>query len=373
MAVVEQVKGKRAGAGLRAYDAERACPGFTLFAPITGDGAVYLLDIVGNVAHSWQMPYPPGLYGYLTPDGMLLYNGKVKEESDRFISGQPWKGGAVLEADWNGAIRWEIRHPDHHHDAIKLRNGNVLLLCLAAPPPDLVPRIQGGIAGSEHTGDIHADYLVEMTTTGETMWEWRSWEHLDPATDRIMAEQERRHEWTHGNAVVELPDGNIMVSFRNLSTVIVIDRATGEIIWRLGAPTIVNQHAPTPLPNGNLLVFDNGTHRPDTPLPFSRVIEVAMATKEIVWSYQARPPIDFWSPYISNATRLPNGNTLICEGNFGRLFEVMPDGTLVWEYINPHFAPYPGQPDSPPINGVFRTFRYSAAQIATARRNVLPM
>jgi len=368
MAHAEQIKGKRAGVGLRAYDAERACPGYTLYAPITGDGDVYLLDIEGAVAHAWRMPYPPGLYGCLTPNGTLLYNGKVLEKSDRFISGQPWKGGAVLEADWNGNVLWEVRHPDHHHDGIKLRNGNVLLLCLAAVPRDLVPRIQGGIAGSEHEGDIHADYLVEMTTAGETVWEWRSWEHLDPESYRITAEQERRHEWTHGNTVVELPDGNIIVSFRNLSTVVVIDRVSGRIIWRLGAPPLAHQHAPTPLPNGNLLIFDNGTHRVDMALPFSRVIEVEMATKEIVWSYEARPPIDFWSPYISNATRLPNGNTLICEGNFGRLFEVMPDGTLVWEYINPHFAPYPGQPDGPPINAVFRTFRYSAEQIAAARR-----
>lgn len=100
---------------------------------------------------------------------------------------------------------------------------------------------------------------------------------------------------THGNTVVELPDGNIIVSFRNLS-VVVVDRASGEISWRLGAPPLAHQHTPTPLPNGNLLIFDNGTHRADMALPFSRVIEVEMATKEIVWTYEARPPIDFWIP-----------------------------------------------------------------------------
>jgi hypothetical protein len=368
MARVEQRKAMRAGVGLRACDEERACPGYTLFAPITGDGTVYLIDLQGIVVHTWHMPYPPGLYGHLTPAGTLFYCGKTLEQSDRFISTQPWKGGAVLEANWNGDILWEIRHPDHHHDATKLRNGNVLLLCLAPLPRDLATQVRGGIAGSEHHGEIYADYLIEMTTDGQTVWEWRSWEHLDPATTPITAVQERRHEWTHGNTVAEMPSGDIVISFRNISTVGIIDRGTGEIIWQLGAPPLAHQHAPTPLPNGNLLIFDNGTHRLDAPLPFSRVIEVDPATKEIVWSYQAQPPFDFFSPLISNAQRLPNGNTLICEGSFGRLFEVTREGELIWEYVNPYFGRYANMPESPETNNVFRAFRYSEEAITRAKQ-----
>ncbi len=28
---------------------------------------------------------------------------------------------------------------------------------------------------------MYADYLVEVTTRGDVVWEWRSWEHLDEA------------------------------------------------------------------------------------------------------------------------------------------------------------------------------------------------
>src|SRR5436853_3550203 len=101
MAAVEQIKLKRAGLGLRALDPERAYPGYTLFAPMTADQTVYLIDLEGNVTHTWQMPYPPGLYGSLTPEGRLLYNGKLLEGETRFISEQPWKGGSLLEVDWN--------------------------------------------------------------------------------------------------------------------------------------------------------------------------------------------------------------------------------------------------------------------------------
>jgi len=234
MSKVEQVKLKRSGTGLRAYDPEQACPGFTLFTPLHGDGTVYLLDLQGHVVHTWQMFYPPGLYGYLTEQGTLFYNRKVLEDPARYISEQPWKGGAVLEADWSGRVLWEVHHPDHHHDGRRLRNGNVLLLCMTAIPRDLIPKVRGGISGTEHHGDMYGDYLVEMTTDGRIVWEWYSWEHLDPETDRITAMQERRHEWTHANTVEELPDGNIILSFRNTSMVIIISRETGEVLWKLG-------------------------------------------------------------------------------------------------------------------------------------------
>jgi Arylsulfotransferase (ASST) len=367
MSQVQQIKLKRAGVGLRAYDPNLACAGFTLLAPLTSETTVYLVDLDGRVIHTWALPYPPGLYGYLTETGTLFYSGKVVEEGGRrFIDKQPWKGGVVLEADWRGSILWEVRHPDHHHDAVRLRNGNVLLLCMTAIRSDLAARVQGGIPGTEHNGEMYADYLVEMTTDGRGVWEWRSWEHLDPETDRITL-QDHRHEWTHGNTVAEMPDGNIVVSFRYISTVVIVDRHSGQIVWKLGPPTLAQQHAPTPLSNGHLLIFDNGTHRIDHPVPYSRVIEIDPATKDVVWSYQERRVFDFFSPYISNAQRLPNGNTLICEGNFGRLFEVTRDGLIVWEYVNPFFARPAGQPDAPAQNSVFRAYRYGPEEIARAR------
>jgi hypothetical protein len=360
---VEQVKAKRGGVGVRACDRDRAFPGYTLFAPLSGGGAVYLIDVDGNVVHTWQMPYAPGLSGYLTDTGTFFYNGKIIDQSDRFISRQPWKGGVVLEADWNGRVLWEVRQPDHKHDGIRLRNGNVLLICLAQLPQHLVPRVRGGRPGSEHNGEMYADYLVEMTVDGQVVWEWRSWDHLDPESDGIAAVQDQREEWTQANGVAELPDGNIVLSFRNISTVIIIDRKTSKTIWKLGAPPLSGQHAPTPLPNGNLLLFDNGPHRLDHTMPFSRVIEVELANKQIVWKYQENRECEFFSPRISNAQRLPNGNTLVCEGDFGRFFEVTSEGELVWEYVNPYFGEGPNGLN----NRVFRAYRYSEGDIAKAR------
>jgi hypothetical protein len=155
------------------------------------------------------------------------------------------------------------------------------------------------------------------------------------------------------------------MSGRNISTVVMIERATGKIIWRLGSPPLAQQHDPRPLPNGNILIFDNGTHRADNPATFSRVIEVDPHTDAIVWEYADQSLFEFFSPYISGAQRLTNGNTLICEGCHGRIFEVTPGRKVVWEYVSPHFFQEPGRAGL--NNWVFRAFRYTPEEIKAAR------
>jgi Arylsulfotransferase (ASST) len=362
---IDQNPIRRRGTGLRALDAARAYRGLTLFSPMDGDGVAYLIDLAGKVVHTWNMPYPPGLYGYITENGTLFYNGKVPNNT--FLGKAPYKGGAALEADWNGKVLWEVRHPNHHHDGRLLRNGNVLLVCATELPDDIAKKVRGGRPGTEDNGKIWADYLVEMTKGGRTVWEWRSWEHLDPEKDVIRAIQDDRSEWTHGNAIVELPDDNLLMSFCNISTVIKIERKTGNIVWKLGAPPLSCQHAPTPLANGNVLIFDNGPHRLDDSFPYSRVIEVDPRTNNIVWKYEEAIPSNFFSPRISNAQRLPNGNTLINEGWFGRFFEVTSAGDVVWEYVNPHFGPA-SETAKAQDNNVFRVYRYTEEEIARARK-----
>jgi len=364
--VVDQNPIRRRGTGLRALDARQAWPGLTLFTSMLGDGTVHLIDLNGKPVHSWLMPYS-GHYGYLTERGTLIYVGKIP--NDTFIGKAPFGAGVLLEADWSGRILWEVHNPNHHHDGRLLQNGNVLLMCAAELPDDFARRIQGGKAGTETKGKMWADYLLEVTTEGKAVWEWRTWEQLDPAEYPIAFPENNRAEWTHGNAVAALPDGNLLASFRNISTVLKIGRGSGKVLWKLGVPAVSGQHAPVPLPNGNILIFDNGPHRPDQTFPFSRVIEVNPATNEIVWKYQEAYPQNFYSDRISNAQRLPNGNTLINEGNFGRLFEVTAVGEVVWEYVNPHFGPEGVAPERQ-TNHVFRANRYTEEEVARARKTV---
>ena len=109
-----------------------------------------------------------------------------------------------------------------------------------------------------------------------------------------------------------------------------------------------------------MLVFDNGNVDVDTnprhvsSRPNSRVLEINPLDMSIAWEYNAeksnRPIWSFFSHYISGAQRQPNGNTLICEGANGRIFEVTPNGEIVWEYVNP----FPNVTGKIPNSTIFR-------------------
>ena len=377
MPIDQQTRRRIARAGLTAYDPERACPGYTLYAPMSGNGAVYLLDAAGEVAHQWQMPYPPGLYGYLLPNGNLFYGGKVRDDGawDIFDGFKRFKGGIMLEADWHGNILWEHRDAYHHHDARRTPSGGCLYLTVALMDAAAAAKVRGGQPGSGADG-MWCDVLVEVDAAGNRVWEWRAADHLDPAR-HIITFNDLRDEWSHGNTVVPLPADSpavipapagiqpstldrVMFSFRNISTVGIIDKPGGKIAWQLGDDTLSQQHDPSALDNGNILIYDNGSHSRRDPLPASRVIEVNPLTNEIVWQYRDNPPFNFFSAYISGARRLPNGNTLITEGHFGRIFQVTPNGAVVWEYINPHFAP---NEQGYLVNSVFRATHYMPDEI----------
>lgn len=126
------------------------------------------------------MPYSPGLSGYLTERGTLYYNGRSPENNH--LSRFPFKGGVALEADWTGNVLWEVRHPDHHHDGILLRNGNVLLDCMSHVPDEIARRVKGGIEEPEmrseqylsrpkdDPGKMYSSYFVELTPEGKSVW-----------------------------------------------------------------------------------------------------------------------------------------------------------------------------------------------------------
>jgi len=153
--------------------------------------------------------------------------------------------------------------------------------------------------------------------------------------------------------------GNIIVSYRFINTIAVVDHASKKIVWKMTGASI-GQHNPNFIPagmpgTGHILVFDNGNVDTNTnPMhigsrPNSRVLEINPIDNSIVWEYTADksnlPLWSFFSHYISSAQRLPNGNTLICEGANGRFFEVKPDGEIVWEYVNPFGNMAPKVPD----------------------------
>ncbi|MHB8574200.1 MAG: aryl-sulfate sulfotransferase [Dehalococcoidia bacterium] len=353
-AATTHMRGQRVG--LTLHDRERTCPGYVLYTPQYSQGELYLLDMEGNEAHRWVLPYPPGLWTYLLPNGHLFSCGKLDPDPRH-----PARGGVLQELTWDGQVVWEHHDPGQHHDGRRTERGGAIYLSEERLPEELAQRVRGGVLGTEGDG-MQADVLVEVDAQGRRIWEWHAAEHLDAERD-VMTFNDTRSGWCHANAIAPLPDDRVLVSFRNLSTVAIIDKASGAFSWRIGSPTLAQQHDPSLLENGNILVFDNGAHRVDSAMPFSRVLEIDPRTNAVVWSYQETPLLDFFSPFIGGARRLPNGNTLITEGSRGRLFQITRSGEVVWEYINPHFADNTRGQCRLGENAIFRASHYLPEQI----------
>jgi hypothetical protein len=189
-------------------------------------------------------------------------------------------------------------------------------------------------------------------------------------------------DWTHFNGVAYNPDlDQIAVSVHSFSEFWIIDHSTttaeakrhkggrsgkgGDLLYRWGNPRaygagtradqkLFRQHnahwIPKGLPGaGHILVFNNGPGRPDG--TYSSVDELilpvdakgrysskpgaAFGPNQPVWSYTSPTKQDFYSSFISGTQRLVNGNTLICSGANGTIFEVTPEKEIVWKYVNP--------------------------------------
>ncbi len=181
---------------------------------------------------------------------------------------------------------------------------------------------------------------------GSVEFRWSAWDHFsiedwieEPDSLKQLASGE---SFDHPNAIDFDLDGNYIVSWRNFSAVTKIDYHTGQILWQLGGRknqfTFVNdplggfngQHSTHILPNGHLLLYDNGwRHDPAQ----TRVVEYALdlqnMTATMVWEYRHAPPI--FTPFVGFVERHQDGNTFVAFGLDGIVDEVTPNDQVLWE------------------------------------------
>ncbi|GGG75614.1 hypothetical protein GCM10011415_25240 [Salipiger pallidus] len=221
--------------GVTALDRQRTAGGVTLYARQTGGGVVDLIDITGGTVHRWTMPVRPGRDAVLLENGNLGYNGSHVWSAALYPAWDLWHGGDFYEVTPTGDIVW--RHEDilHHHDAIWLPNGHLLYTVAAPLPKALAARVTGGDASRDDPdGVIQSDIVREVDRHGRTVWEWRIWDHIDPADLPVQAIFDRRH-WPMINGLSVTSGGLVLMSMRTTSGVIAVSRATGQIAWSTGA------------------------------------------------------------------------------------------------------------------------------------------
>lgn len=372
---MEQNTLKRRGIGLIGVDKQRSFGGYTLFCPLTSDVA-YLVDIDGKQVHSWKLPGRIGRHARILPNGNLAVNTLRPAPEHTTKDGGPFPfpffskygGGVMSELDSDGNVVRQFTDPLGHHDQYHFGDGRLLYTSLEALSSEDSAMVVGGVPGTDIDGITYADTINEVDQNGKLTWQWKVSERL-PRDEYPLQPHYTREHYPLINSVLPMRDGkHILASMRSVSAVIIIEKSTGNIVWKLGPEALAQQHNATELENGNILIFDNGAFRTGESITYSRAIEVDRTTKKIVWEYRDRSQmLYFFTPFMGSAQRLANGNTLLCESAFGRVFEVTRDGYLCWEYVNPHFAPYsdevtakifPGE-----SNALFRAYRYAVEEI----------
>ncbi|OGW76030.1 MAG: hypothetical protein A2Z72_02110 [Omnitrophica bacterium RBG_13_46_9] len=330
----------RSATGVTLYYPEKCYNGYTLY---SGKNNIELIDMNGKIVHTWQSwcAVQP-----ILKNGHIIVPGEEGSEigkpDKRRDMARSETHSEIIEYDWDGDVVWSYRSKDGmHHDHYKTANGNILLICREKVPDAYKTSI---IKPERRNKTIYSDYIIEITPSGETVWEWHAYEYLDI---NLYCPYCRLRDWTHTNTVEELPEnalglrdprfkaGNILINPRNLNTLYIIDKNTKEVVWSWGRGVLRHPHQPTMLKNGKIIIFDNGLHDKNKN-KFSRILVLDPLKEKIVWQYEERKR--FYSAIGGGVQKLPNGNVLICEHDTGRLFEVTPGKKIVWKFINPHEA-----------------------------------
>jgi hypothetical protein len=233
-------------------------------------------------------------------------------------------------------------------------------------------------------------------------------------------------DFLHTNAVAyNVRLDQIALSVPSLNEIWIVDHGTtteeargssggragrgGDLLYRWGNPAaygrsgaqrLFQQHDVRWVPDGwegggNLSVFNNGLYRPEgesssvdewTP-PVDAAGRYPIGAngapwgpEKLAWQFVAKEPERFYSPFISGAHRVANGNTLVCAGTGGEILEITRAGEVVWEYRNPYSGSVRNEDGSMPQPGLeanpfalFRATRIPADHPALAGRELPPL
>lgn len=376
-----------------ALGAQSPAPGLRLVQPAYGTEAL-LLDASGAVVHSW-VGASTSLSGHLMPDGSLIRaigTGPYPPSgSTGGIQRVAFDGTLLWDYRHDGPGFFA------HHDIHPMPNGNVLLIVWderTAAEAIAAGRDPALLAGPMFLPDSVIEVRQTGFSTGEIVWEWHVWDHLIQDFDPLMANYGpvdshpelvdinyppivlSDGDWNHANGIDYDPIHDwIVISMRSQDEIWIIDHGTttaeaaghtggrwgkgGDLLYRWGNPAAYRkggpglqrlkaQHDPRFIPPGlpgagNLTVFNNGYT-----VDQSAVMEIVLpldplgnfvlgpsgryGPDEPAWLFTS---VGFFSPFVSSAQRLPNGNTLICSGIQRFVIEVDVAGNVLWQYQHP--------------------------------------
>lgn len=292
---------------------------FTVLALLDDLARPVVLDPQGRVVWMYNDTRPGQVFrAKLSLDGSgLVYSSTLEQ-------GLPSEDSVIVRVSWEGeeTAVWNV--PELSHDFVELPDGTLVTVA------------------SDWRGEVEGNKLVSIAADGTTTDLWSAWDCIDPETNP--SRDPTRPDWTHSNALdYDLESDAFLIGFRNLNTILHVDRATGACDWGLGGSggdveitgsKFIHQHQFHKL-DGKMLVFDN-----DGAFGSSRVLEYdfdeAAGTAVVIDEFRADPPL--YSFILGDVHRLPDGDTQIIWATEGTIDRLQPDGTRHWRATFPGFV-----------------------------------
>ena len=338
-----------AESGVTVFDPDAAQPGITLitsywFQQGKWQPAIRLIDMQGNVLHEWivqpekiwpESPFTDHVAGlmnspnnyvhgtWLLPDGDIVFNVEY---------------AGLVRMNACGEVVWTVPYRTHH-SVFQDDAGNFWVAGLnwryeisdryVHPKPEFVDETALQVSPD---GKILREILVLDSI-------------YKSGYGDLLATGQKKLDITHLNDVEVLSAaiaerfptfvaGDIMVSLRNMSTVLVLDGTTERVKWVFRHP-LIHQHDPDFEPDGHIVIFDNHDDMTQQGMRLgpTSLVQVDPVTSDWNNLYHITDEQAFYTQTGGKHQLLANGNRLITEAHGGRVFEIDSQGHLVWNWI----------------------------------------
>jgi hypothetical protein len=326
---------------------DEVAPGLRLVSTAQPDEMLLqVMDRDGNLVHSWTpdfdevwpegyRDFPPRvatadhIFGLeLLPDASIVAN---------------FAQQSTFRMDVCGEVMWRLPNLGHH--SIDVAPDGTLWV----PGENYIPA-DGEVDIPNAEPPFHDWTITNLSLDGELL---RSYSVVDILRDNglesllYLSARNRgapsiTYDPLHLNSVKALPEGvrsrlfepgDLAVSLRNISTLLVLDGDTMKVKWHTTGP-FLRQHDPIFLPRDRISLFDNRPVADDGGSLESQIMELNTRTGEatVVLGGDGPGEEPFYSEIMGDHEYLPNGNILVTPSDEGRVLEYTPDGRLAWSW-----------------------------------------
>ncbi len=329
-------------------------------------GYMALIDNEGEIRWYWQIEDVGIRVSSLTPRGTIL--GMLRPFAKDEIDDQPqtpeeianeehkkpmrrgsmgFAGGTgLVEVSLTGEMMWRLdlnkveTEKDYqviHHDIWMDEENHIHTLYR----PKKVASIM--VDGKMQTDTLGGDGIMVVDSLGKVLKTWSAWDVWDISKDPYIGEY--RYDRFHMNGLCFDKDGNYLVSNPIEDQIWKIDRKTGKILWKFGrggdfkmdsTSYFSFQHSPYMMPDGNLILFDNGLYNKRSGAKMFHLDEKNRTAKTLL---KATLPAEKYTSRMGSAYLLPNGNILQTSSKTGSIMVTDRNGKVLWESVM-SYAPY---------------------------------